>query len=286
MNYLKYYVAFMFSCYLCLNSCDVIDEPFKDDMNPRDTTSIVQGDTIIQTERAVVIEDFTGHRCKNCPKASKAIRELDSLFGNKVIPLAIHAGPSNFTGVNNDYPIDFTTEDGDDIATHFGIFAMPMGLVQRLDYPDSHQKTFSAWYGLTFLELAESPQALFSLYTKYDSLSRVAVLNYSVELNSIQSNPLWIAVYLKESEIIAPQLMPNNSRNETYVHENVFRSAPLGPLGILISQNGGEGGQVFSGSVTSNLDPLWNAKECEWVIILYDESNYQVIQPGSSLVYP
>ena len=30
---------------------------------------------------AVFIEDFTGHRCKNCPKASKAIKALDSLYG-------------------------------------------------------------------------------------------------------------------------------------------------------------------------------------------------------------
>lgn len=277
----------MFSCYLCLNSCDVIDEPFKENtFIPIDTSSTVIGDTLIQTARAVIVEDFTGHRCKNCPKASKAIRELDSLFGSSVIPLAIHAGPSNFTGVNNDYPIDFTTQEGDDIATHFGVFALPMGLVQRLDYPNSHQKTYSAWSGLTFLEMAKPIEALFSLNVKYDSATRVAVLNYSVELNSLQTNPLWIAVYLKESGIIAPQLMPNNARNETYNHANVFRSAPLGPLGTLISQNGGVEGQIFSGSATSYLEPLWEAKECEWVIILYDESNYKVIQPGSTFVYP
>jgi len=287
MHYLKYFILFIFSSYLFFNSCDVIDEPFKDNtFIPIDTSSTIIGDTLVQTERAVIVEDFTGHRCKNCPKASKAIRELDSLFGSKLVPLAIHAGPSNFTGVNNDYPIDFTTQEGDDIATHFGIFALPMGLVQRLDYPDSHQKTYSAWSALTFLELAKSPEALFSLNAKYDSLSRTAVLNYSVELSSNQTNPLWIAVYIKESEIIAPQLMPNNARNETYIHKNVFRNAPLGPLGNLISQNGGEVGQIFNGSITSNLDPLLNAKECEWVILLYDKSNYKVIQPGSTLVYP
>jgi len=60
----------------------------------------------------------------------------------------------------------------------------------------------------------------------------------------------------------------------------------MGPLGNLISQNGGEVGQIFNGSITSNLDPLLNAKECEWVILLYDKSNYKVIQPGSTLVYP
>ncbi len=268
-----------------LNSCDVIDEPFKDSITPIDTVGMVQSDTIIQTQKAVLIEDFTGHRCKNCPKASKAINELDSLFNSQVVPLAIHAGPSNFTGVNIEYPTDFTTQYGDDLATHFGISALPMGLVQRIDYPNSHQKTYTAWSGITNLELAKSPEALFTLSAEYDGSNRVGVLNYSVEIISNQSNPLWVAAYIKETGIISPQLMPNNSRNETYVHKNVFRSAPLGPLGLPISENGGTSGQVFTGSVTANLDPLWDANECEWVILIYDRSNYKVIQPASISLY-
>lgn len=268
-----------------LNSCDIIDEPFKDSISPIDTVGLVQSDTIIQTQKAVLVEDFTGHRCKNCPKASKAINELDSLFNSQVVPLAIHAGPSNFTGVNNEYPTDFTTQYGDDLATHFGISALPMGLVQRIDYPNSHQKTYTAWAGITNLELAKSPEALFTLSAEYDASNRVGVLNYSVEIISNQSNPLWVAAYIKETGIISPQLMPNNSRNETYVHKNVFRSAPLGPLGLPISENGGTSGQVFTGSVTANLDPLWDANECEWVILIYDRSNYKVIQPASISIY-
>ena len=281
MNHIKYFTLLILSIGIMLNSCDIIDEPFKDSISPIDTVGLVQSDTIIQTQKAVLIEDFTGHRCKNCPKASKAINELDSLFDSQVIPLAIHAGPSNFTGVNNEYPTDFTTEYGDDLATHFGISAMPMGLVQRIDYPNSHQKTYTAWSGITNLELAKSPEALFTLSTEYDAPNRIGVLNYSVEMISNQSNPLWVAVYIKETGIISPQLMPNNSRNETYVHKNVFRSAPLGPFGISISENGGTSGQVFTGSVTANLDPLWDANECEWVILIYDRSNYKVIQPAS-----
>ena len=285
MNHIKYFTLLTLSIGIMLNSCDVIDEPFKDSITPIDTVGLVQSDTIIQTQKAVLVEDFTGHRCKNCPKASKAINELDSLFNSQVVPLAIHAGPSNFTGVNIEYPTDFTTQYGDDLATHFGISALPMGLVQRIDYPNSHQKTYTAWAGITNLELAKSPEALFTLSAEYDGSNRVGVLNYSVEIISNQSNPLWVAAYIKETGIISTQLMPKNSRYETYVHKNVFRSAPLGPLGLPISENGGTSGQVFTGSVTANLDPLWDANECEWVILIYDRSNYKVIQPASISLY-
>ena len=267
-------------------SCDVITEPFKENPNPVDTSSVVRGDTLVQTARAVFIEDFTGHRCKNCPKASKAIKALDSIYGpTRIIPVALHAGPSNFTGVNADYPTDFTTVEGDDIATLFGIFALPMGMVQRGDYPTAHQKTYTAWAGLSAQEIATAPEALFTLSSAYDSVSRQAIVHYSVKLESAQTNGIGIAVYLKESHIVSPQLMPNNTRDEFYVHKNVLRAAPLGPTGMEVSATGGAAGQVFTGSATKTLDPLWNPKECEWVVILYDRSTYRVLQPAQVFVW-
>ncbi|MDG1252163.1 MAG: Omp28-related outer membrane protein [Schleiferiaceae bacterium] len=277
---------FLLTAWSLAPSCDVITEPFKENPNPVDTTSVVRGDTLVQTARAVFIEDFTGHRCKNCPKASKAIKALDSIYGpSHIIPIALHAGASNFTGVNADYPTDFTTSEGDDIASLFGIFAMPMGMVQRVDYPTAHQKTYTAWAGLSAQEIASSPEALFTLSAAYDSVSRQAIVNYSAALQSTNTNALGIVVYLKESHIISPQLMPNNTRDEFYVHKNVFRAAPLGPTGVEVSSTGGSAGQVFTGSATKTLDPIWNPKECEWVVILYDRTNYRVLQPAQIFVW-
>ena len=59
------------SAALLAASCDYIDQPFRD---PNGGGSVaVDGDTVLQTERAVLVEDFTGHQCKNCPKASKVL---------------------------------------------------------------------------------------------------------------------------------------------------------------------------------------------------------------------
>ncbi|MGB2413658.1 MAG: hypothetical protein ACPH9Q_08035, partial [Schleiferiaceae bacterium] len=69
-------VQFLFASLLLslmTTQCDVIDQPFKNG-GPQDTTSTAQ-------LRNVLIEDFTGHRCKNCPKASKEIEALVDAFG-------------------------------------------------------------------------------------------------------------------------------------------------------------------------------------------------------------
>jgi hypothetical protein len=157
--------------------------------------------------------------------------------------------------------------------------------VQRADYPTAHQKTYTAWAGLAAQEIASTPEALFTLSAAYDSVSRQAIVHYSAALQSAQTNALGVAVYLKESHILSPQLMPNNTRDEFYVHKNVLRAAPLGPTGIEVSATGGSAGQVFTGSASKTLDPIWNPKECEWVVILYDRTNYRVLQPAQIYVW-
>ena len=44
--------------------------------------------------RAVLIEDFTGQRCVNCPNAVAEIERLQEAYGEEnVIAVGIHSGP-------------------------------------------------------------------------------------------------------------------------------------------------------------------------------------------------
>ena len=44
--------------------------------------------------RCVLIEDFTGQKCLNCPRAAEVIEQLQKQYGaDTVIAVAIHAGP-------------------------------------------------------------------------------------------------------------------------------------------------------------------------------------------------
>ncbi|MGA0303574.1 MAG: hypothetical protein ACO3K3_05900, partial [Schleiferiaceae bacterium] len=135
---------FAFSALLSLlfltPQCDVVDQPFKG--GTIDTTSSEQ-------RRNVLIEDFTGHRCKNCPKASKEIANLVDAFGDdRIIGLAIHAGPGNFTGTNTDYPTDFTTQEGKAVQNFFGTNFLPVGMVNRENWTASgngHWSNYANW---------------------------------------------------------------------------------------------------------------------------------------------
>ena len=44
--------------------------------------------------RVVLIEDFTGQRCKNCPNAADKIEQLKKEYGEEnIIAVGIHSGP-------------------------------------------------------------------------------------------------------------------------------------------------------------------------------------------------
>ncbi len=260
-------------------ACDYIDQPFR---NPGGGgTATANGDTVIQTERALLVEDFTGHQCKNCPKASKALKQLDSLYGpSRVVGLAIHAGPANFTATSAEYPTDFTTADGDDLADVFGVFALPLGMVNRIDFPtNTHLKSYSSWGGLAATQLAQSPEVLFSAFSGFDSTSRVATLRLEVRSQAAQANAVGVAVYLKESGIVSPQLMPDQTRDTNYVHYNVFRRAPWGPFGQEVWAAGAATSTATATlDASTTLEASWNARHMKWVAIAFDKATNRVLQ--------
>ena len=73
----------MLASLFLVGACDYIDED----------------DRFIYVEPAnvakrVLIEDFTGQRCVNCPSATETIKQLQDTYGKEnVIAVAIHSGP-------------------------------------------------------------------------------------------------------------------------------------------------------------------------------------------------
>ena len=251
-------------------SCDVIDQPFKG--NIQDTTST-------QQQRNVLIEDFTGHRCKNCPKASKAIEALVDAYGSRIIGLAIHAGPGNFTNTNADYPTDFTTPEGKAIQNFFGTNFLPVGMVNRENWTASgngHWSPYTNWPTL-------SSEAI-------DSTLRIAleasagVNNGNLEV-SAQGLPqmgllhdLNIAVLIKESNIVSPQLMPDDTRDSNYVHMNVLRDYVTDTWGESFGTSPMLPGDTLSGNYSIAWNTDWVQSNAAVVVYVFNPSNYRILQ--------
>ena len=251
-------------------SCDVIDQPFKG--NIQDTTST-------QQQRNVLIEDFTGHRCKNCPKASKAIEALVDAYGSRIIGLAIHAGPGNFTNTNTDYPTDFTTPEGKAIQNFFGTNFLPVGMVNRENWTASgngHWSPYTNWPTL-------SSEAIDStLRIALEASAGVNSGNLEVSAKGLPQmgllHDLNIAVLIKESNIVSPQLMPDNTRDSNYVHMNVLRDYVTDTWGESFGTSPMLPGDTLSGNYTIAWNTDWVQSNAAVVVYVFNPSNYRILQ--------
>lgn len=280
MNLKKLYIPIaLFSFFaLSLVGCDVIEDPIKDGV----VITPPSNDTVY---RNVLIEDYTGHRCKNCPKASKAIEQIAGIYGDRVVAIGIHSGPSEFTAPSlPDYPSDFRTPDGDAIAAFFGgVPAQPIGMVSRVDYTGSgigHFKLYTSWASETAALIDQLAIAKIEVVGTVNGGNIVA--DADVIFIGAQNGDYKIALYLLEDDIVAPQLLPDDTRDADYVHHNVLRKALSQPMGDALASGSIADSTVVSKNFTTPVDASWNTSNLKLVCLVIDDSNQEVMQVVSS----
>ena len=218
-----------------------------------------------QVSRAVLIEDYTGQYCVNCPRATEEIERLIEQYGDSiVIAVAIHSGPF---GKSKGEPSPLYTEVGDMYFNTWGLSAQPIGLIDRLF--GSTPFSYTDWAGGVNYEVAIEPPVSFLTDIDYDAETRDA----AIEVQTIGLDFALVSgklqVWLVEDSIDSFQLMPDGSREEHYNHMHVFRASVNDPWGDALSVSHG---QVAVKNYELKLDPAWVPEHCSVVTFLYDDS--------------
>lgn len=215
--------------------------------------------------RSVLIEDFTGQRCVNCPNANDEIARIQKEYGNDaVIAMGIHSGPLGF--YTNSRYLGLRTETGDEYYDHWQIEYQPVGMVDRSELLD-----FSSWNGRIRQELAKTAPVSITLETAVaDRQLSVQATVLGIDGNTDGRLQLWLA----EDNVTAFQLMPDGTRNDAYVHQHVFRAAVNGTWGDVLSVKEGE--TVTRHFETTLLDE-WNVAELSVVAFVYNEAGVKQV---------
>ena len=223
-----------------------------------------------EVSRAVLIEDYTGQYCVNCPHAAEEIERLVEQYGDSVvIAVAIHSGPfSKQKGV----PSPLYTTVGDEYFNRWQLSAQPVGLVDRLF--SSMPFDYTDWGAGVNYEVSNEATVAFMASSTYDEESRKA----SIEVQTIGLDSALVSgklqVWLIEDNIDSFQYMPDGSINDHYNHMHVFRASINDPWGDNVSVGHGE---VAIKNYDIVLDPAWVPEECSLVIFLYDDSGVQQV---------
>lgn len=214
-------------------------------------------------KRVVLLEDFTGQRCVNCPKGTEVIEQLQQTYGDSVfIAVGIHGGPLAFAG-NENYA-GLATDIGNEYYNHWHLEYQPVGLINRhgaVNYTD--------WPRIVKEELGKAAPLRLTMMAKLDAGQ------IKVELETFGTEGLVtgkLQVWILEDQITAMQLMPDGTANPNYVHHHVLRAVVNGLWGEDITINEGEKKTLV---MSKDVEGGWNSSNLDVVAFVYNEQGVQ-----------
>ncbi len=269
----KFTFLSLISLFLLVLSCDTIDDPLKNnDLTGGGGNDTSSTDTVLQN---VLLEEFTGVKCNNCPEAAEEAKRLVAAYGDRIIVLAIHAG--NLAQTDPDHPRAFRTPEGTAYFNDFNLFGVPVGFVNRKEYEQNAIiKLFQDWNTEIVEEISKPAVAKINLVEQgYNSSSRELDINGTVEvIGDLPDADIYLTVILAESKIISAQTMPDKSINPNYEHNHVLRAAFNSAYGEAIDLSSDTAN--FNYSIT--LDSEIVKENAEVIAYIYNRDTYQVIQ--------
>ena len=223
-----------------------------------------------QVARNVLIEDFTGQRCVNCPAATWQIEQLQEQYGaDAVIAVGIHSGPLGFAG--NKDNIGLMTDTGNEYYNRWSVEYQPAGVIDR----NGGVLAYTDWQAKVYEELQKPAPLSLIIAPKYDALSRQLSIDVTAAGTDGSTNGN-LQIWLIEDGVKALQLRYNNVTDASsgqvadreYVHNHVFRTAVNGTWGEAITLNEGDQKTV---SATCILQEDWNPAQMSVVAFVYND---------------
>lgn len=221
---------------------------------------------IIDSIKYVVLEDFTGVRCVNCPKAAVIAHTLQAQYKSQLILVELHPSKS---GLTNPYTGDSNLRS--DIAqTYYETWnspALPAGLVSRRQ---TNTLDKDEWGEAVAAVAAEKPVAT------VDSVqARLAGTTISVEASGYFREDYeatdainMIVMVLEDGFKVRQEGDEESKEQHNYAHNHVLRTAIDGAWGVEVLAAGAKtAGTEFQRTCTTELEAAWNAEKL-WVVVL------------------
>ena len=223
--------------------------------------------------KTVLIKDFTGVRCVNCPAAAEAVHELQHALGeDHVFIMSVHAG--YLAQPVGQFP-DFTTPEG--TAWYGGNSSNPLFSVDHVALTDGNT-LYVEQVDIPLADALAEEQSFEILQgVNYDDETRQLNVEVDVVATAEVVGNFYVTACLLEDSLVGRQVVPGGV-DTAYVFRNVFRG----------TVNGVDGDTFFDGPVYVNdeyiykysieLDPAYNADQCYFMSYIYDKTDGKILQ--------
>lgn len=223
--------------------------------------------------KTVLIKDFTGARCVNCPEAAEYAHELQHRLGeDRIFILSVHAG--FLAQPLGNFP-DFLTEEG--TAWYNNHDANPLFSVDYVALTDGHTLNVEQIDTPVADALAEPQLFDICIENTYDEATRRLNVENVFNPKGDGNGSFYATVCLVEDSIVGWQTVPGGLDRE-YVFRNVFRGTLNGTDGEFVTGGPFYFGDSFTTTQSMVLDSTYNADQCYILTYIYDYESGKIMQ--------
>jgi len=268
---------------LVFSACDTIDKPYLEENGGK----CGNGNLSIPIKK-VLLEDYTGHTCGNCPRAAEQTEFLIETYCDHIIPVSVHAGFFAEPNPSGKYTYDFRTTAGYAWDGFFGNSSagLPNGMLNRTEYNGTKILAYESWATAVEQLLNQPPTINIKIENNYNENTRELKTSINTSFLNSASGELKLTVLIVEDSIVNWQKdynyvdleNPGNTDIENYIHRHVLRNAINGSWGETIVENGIEQGKTLNKSFSYVINTEWVEERCSVIAFVYRSDTKEIIQ--------
>lgn len=242
------------------------------------------------TLRNVLIEDYTGHKCNNCPSAAVIAYDTKGSFPDRVFVTAIHSAPGGMSSFQSSNPesssfyTDHTNPEGLEYGAYFengfNFLGNPQGTVNRKTVDGKMFDFSGTWFTRTsnILNNNDLKANIQSVFNYFPSTGG-GYLHVEVEKMTTEDFPINLVVYAVQDTLTDWQVMPDNSYNEFYLHKSKhLGSIDQKPWGVPVFGPEDGNGTKKTIDYSYKLPDEIPVANMHLLIYVYNTENYEILQ--------
>jgi hypothetical protein len=266
---------------LAVSACREVgpDINLKNNENAIEDTTYVESPVQTAELRNVLIEEFTGVRCPNCPQGHVIIANIKAANPGRIASLSLH--PINSLGAPYPFsPLDFRSQDAQDLFDYLGQIGLePAAGINRKLFAGESKILLdkSKWTARVNDELSVPVPVNIVLQSTYDSVLREVTIVTELHYTQASSEQHKITIALTESNLTTPQL--DGAVIDTfYTHKDIVRAFVTSKTGDLLTATI-EPGRVIRKVFKKSIDAAWKPEDMYVVAYVHEFANSkQVLQ--------
>jgi len=239
----KIFMFIIALCFVVFDSCDKIEPPYTENNEIIDISkcSIPAFPTLGNVFKKILVEDFTGFKCKYCPLAHIALKNLINTYGDTIVSYAMHVSDYAKPDVSGLFTYDFRTPEGTEIDQTFQVSAqgLPKGMINRTKYEGTVVIPHTSWSIVIQPMLADQPKVAMQIINNYNINDSSFCTHIKMTFIEDITDTLMFFCGLTEDSIIKPQTdysLPIGQQDVlNYIHMHTFRDGLNGSFGVTIN---------------------------------------------------